>query len=97
MARTLGPMKVDHDGPSRPIICAADGRMLSVSAFEYGRWGSYDNEEDDAHLFAAASQLLQTLDRFRVAMRAEGKPCMLELINTLHDADAAIAKATGGH
>ena len=38
--------RVVHDGPSRPMI-EADGRLLSLSQFEDGRWVSYEREESD--------------------------------------------------
>lgn len=42
--------KVVHDGPSRPMIETPQGRLLSISQFDDGRWDSYDNEESDCRL-----------------------------------------------
>lgn len=39
--------RVVHDGPSRPMIESPDGRLLSISQFEDGRWSSYEREEED--------------------------------------------------
>src|SRR5260370_19247794 len=40
------PWKVGHDGPSRPIILTSDvALMLSLEAFNNGKWGSFDDEE----------------------------------------------------
>jgi hypothetical protein len=87
MSYSKGPLEVGHDGPSRPIICGPDGKMLSISAFEYGRWGSYDNEEDDCRLFAAAQELLEALKE------------VVAISDRKHDAwdkaRAAYTKATG--
>lgn len=55
---TPGPFTVEFDGPSRPIICGPNFVMLSISKKEYEWWGSYENEEADCRLFAAASELL---------------------------------------
>jgi hypothetical protein len=59
---TPGPWEVDHDGPSRPIILTGNG-MLSISMYEDGHWVSYENEENDAHLIAAAPELLEMLQK----------------------------------
>lgn len=36
-----------YDGPSRPMIETDDGRLLSISQFEGGRWNSYEQEDSD--------------------------------------------------
>lgn len=36
-----------YDGPSRPMIETDDGRLLSVSQFQSGRWESYQQEDSD--------------------------------------------------
>lgn len=49
------PWKVGHDGPSRPIIETADiGLMLSLEAFNNGKWGPFDDEEDITQLVVNA-------------------------------------------
>lgn len=37
--------RVVYDGPSRPMIETPNGRLLSISEFRDGRWGSYENEK----------------------------------------------------
>lgn len=46
-AQETGEWRVAHDGPSRPMIETPDGRLLSLSQFQHGRWESYDQEEQD--------------------------------------------------
>lgn len=46
--------KVVYDGPSRPMIQTPNGRLLSVSEFRYGRWGSYENEDKDCRTIVEA-------------------------------------------
>lgn len=46
--------KVVYDGPSRPMIETPTGRLLSISEFHDGRWGSYENEDKDCNLIVEA-------------------------------------------
>lgn len=46
--------KVVYDGPSRPIIETPTGRLLSISEFQNGRWGSYVNEDKDCRVIVEA-------------------------------------------
>lgn len=87
---TPGPWKVDYDGPSRPIIVTASRTILSISAYEYGRWGSYDLEEADARLIAAAPELLDALKMLVADREADGYGSEEPALT----AKAVIAKAT---
>jgi hypothetical protein len=51
--------------------------------------------EDNARLIAAAPDLLAACEKFAAAMRSGEKPDFLKLVEALHEADSAIAKATG--
>ena len=62
---TPGPMCVEYDGPSRPIIIASDHSMLSISKLIDGRWTSYNEEDNDAHRFAATSDMYEALKGLR--------------------------------
>lgn len=62
---TKGPLTVGFDGPSRPIIMTPN-RMLTIGAIEHpGRSSSYDEEEADCKLFAAAPLLLTEVKKLR--------------------------------
>lgn len=52
--------KVVHDGPSRPMIETPQGRLLSISQFEDGRWNSYDKEESDCKAIVNGLNWLMT-------------------------------------
>lgn len=45
---------VVYDGLGRPMIETPTGRLLSISEFRDGRWGSYDNEDKDCDLIVEA-------------------------------------------
>ena len=62
---TPGPWKVGHDGTSRPIILATGHKMLSVGQFDGARWSSYEEEEADARLIAAAPDLAREVELLR--------------------------------
>lgn len=61
---------VVHDGPSRPMIQTPKGRLLSISEFRDGRWGSYDDEEKDCNTIVQALNWL-LLNGERLAELAE--------------------------
>lgn len=42
-----GEWRKVYDGPSRPMIETSDGRLLSISQFESGRWNTYEQEDSD--------------------------------------------------
>ena len=65
---TPGPWKVGHDGTSRPIILTTGHKMLSVSQFDGARWSSYEEEEADAALIAAAPDLAREVELLRKFM-----------------------------
>lgn len=100
---TPGPMHVGYDGPSRPIIHTGNHGMLSVSKFQDGRWVSYEEEDADCVLFAAAPELLEALvaatNDVALAMeiaKARGDlGVFTELRSHLAIYRTAIAKATG--
>ena len=62
---TPGPWMVGHDGTSRPIILTTGHKMLSVGQFDGARWSSYEEEEADAALVAAAPDLAKEVELLR--------------------------------
>ena len=94
MTHTKGPWKVEHDGPSRPIIITGES-MLSISRYEDGKWVSYgEQEEADAIMMAAAPELLEAMRHIESSTTRNGEvPQMHRHVNNL--AREAIAKAEG--
>jgi hypothetical protein len=98
--------RVIYDGPSRPMIETSDGRLLSVSQFDNGRWQSYPQEEYDcaqiiADHHAAQTQSLLT-DTLRLVQRLlrNQLDCPDALCRSCDDARrtvlATIAEVLGG-
>jgi len=71
---TPGPWRVGHDGTSRPIILATGHKMLSVGQFDGARWSSYEEEEADARLIAAAPDLAREVELLREVVRRIERP-----------------------
>jgi hypothetical protein len=88
-----GGWRVVYDGPSRPMIETPDGRLLSLSQFERGRWISYEQEDVDITQIVAEHNavglLVAALEAARKYIDAGYQPP--ELIEQI---DAALA-ATG--
>lgn len=45
---------VVYDGASRPMIQTPMKRLLSISEFNNGRWGPYEQEDQDCHTIVEA-------------------------------------------
>lgn len=86
---TPGPWTIrDRDGCGDNIFGPGNERIANT-------YGDGDKWAANARLITAAPQLLAACKRFAAAMRSGDKPEFLELINTLHEADAAISAAEG--
>jgi hypothetical protein len=81
----------------------AQGRYIGVKGHmsyigecsdQNGNWTNEPMSVANAHLIAAAPELLEALKKCRVALRGSAGP--EEIINARDAAGAAIAKATGG-
>ena len=93
---TKGPWKVEHDGPSLPIITAiVDGRWDFVATVEHA--GGAD--EANARLIAAAPDLLEALQEYMSAFGQALEANDITFNLQQQDADAmaraALAKARG--
>lgn len=107
---TPGPWEMGYDGPSRPIITTADHSMLSISRYDNGRWQSYEREDYDARLIAAAPELgkvsqdaLRLIELIAVAagpnglsLKLEGRTFEINFDKIRSDLEAALAKALNG-
>ncbi len=63
---TPGPWLIGYDGPSRPIILTGDRDiMLSIGRLENGTSHTYENEDADANLIAAAPDMERALEAIR--------------------------------
>lgn len=94
---TPGPWEANYRDRMYVTKCdpktAADEHAI---ALVYRRRGmDFEDLLSTARLLAAAPDLLAACERFVAAMRRGDKIEMLDLIESLHEADAAIHAATG--